>query len=257
MLAPNDHVLVGLSGGKDSWALLSLLSDLRTRSPFPFSISAVTIDGGLVGLKPGELKTGCDRLGVPFRLERQAIFETVAEKKDEGSTFCSMCAKLRRGALYRVATELGATKLALGHHLDDAIETMLLNLFYGGKIAALPPVLLSDSGKVPVIRPLLYCEERELRAFAEAEGFSTIGCACPVCPTHPDHEFSDLKRMKMKQLIAQLALEMPALHSSARGALRKLEPSRFLDARYSQKAAEIFLSPENSDRYRKVFSDLT
>lgn len=242
MLQDGDHLLVGLSGGKDSWALLGLLADLAPRAPIQFRMSAVTIDGGLVGLDPSDLERGCARLGVPFHLIRQNIFETVSEKKDEGSTFCSMCARLRRGALYTAAQKLGCTKIALGHHLDDAIETLLLNLFFGGKIAALPPVLVSDSGYVPIIRPLLYCDEEALGAYAKEQELPIVGCACPVCPTHPDHEYSDLKRKTVKRWLAELSLEIPNLRANARGALKKLEPSRFLDPRFS----EIFSSSQIS-----------
>jgi tRNA 2-thiocytidine biosynthesis protein TtcA len=239
MLAKGDHVLVGLSGGKDSWALLGLFADLTERAPFPFRISAVTIDGGLEGLNPSDFERGCERLGIPFHLIRQAIFETVAEKKDEGSTFCSMCARLRRGALYTAAEKIGATKIALGHHLDDAIETLLLNLLYGGRTAALPPVLISDSGHVPILRPLLYCSEEDLGRYAKEAGFPVIGCACPVCPTHPDHEFSDLKRKRVKEWVARMALDIPQLREQMKGALRKLETDRFCDPRYSRKSGEI------------------
>lgn len=239
MLSEGDHVLVGLSGGKDSWALLALLADLQPRAPFHFSMTGVTIDGGLVGLETKELEEGCRRYNVPFLIERQNIFETVSEKKDEGTTFCSMCAKLRRGALYSVAKKIGATKIALGHHLDDALETLFLNLFYGGRLAALPPVLLSNAGHVPVIRPLLYCEEIDLGEFAKAEELKSVGCACPVCPTHPEHEFSDLKRHAMKSLINRVSTEVPNLRSSVRTALRNLRPDRFMDARFTEKALEI------------------
>lgn len=235
MLADGDHVLVGLSGGKDSWALLSLFAELRPRAPVRFSLSAVTIDGGLVEFDPKELEEGCRRLEVPFFLERQKIFETVSDKKDEGSTFCSMCAKLRRGALYGVAGRIGATKIALGHHLDDAIETLLLNLFFGGRLAALPPVLLSNAGHVPILRPLLFLTEEELAEYVRLRGFKTVGCACPVCPSHPEHEHSDLRRKQVKQWIAELAKEFPQLREHARAALRKVEVSRFFDPRFSEK----------------------
>jgi tRNA 2-thiocytidine biosynthesis protein TtcA len=250
MLDDGDHVLVGLSGGKDSWALLGLLTDLQPKAPVKFTISAVTIDGGLVGLDPKELEAGCARLKVPFHLVRQSIFETVAEKKDEGSTFCSMCAKLRRGALYTFAEKIGASKLALGHHLDDALETLLLNLFYGGKMAALPPVLLSHSGHVPIIRPLLYCTEEDLRSYAASREFQAIGCACPVCPTHPEYEFSDLKRHEMKKWITQLSMNIPHLRETARSALRTLRPNRFLDPIYTEKIEKLLTResfPSGSD----------
>ncbi len=227
MLTKGDHVLVGLSGGKDSWALLDLLVDLKSRLSFPFSISAVTIDGGLVGLDPSQLEGSCKKLFIPFHLVKQKIFETVSEKKDKGSTFCSMCAKLRRGALYSIAEKLGATKIALGHHLDDALETLLLNLFFGGRMAALPPVLHSNAGHVPIIRPLLYCTEAALAGYVKLKSFKPVGCACPICPTHPEHEHTDLKRVRMKEVIRSLARENSQLHEQARAALKKVEVDRF------------------------------
>ncbi len=235
MLSENDRVLVGLSGGKDSWALLGLLADLQPRAPFPFSLLAVTIDGGLTGLEPSHLEDACRRFNVPFHLIRQNIFETVAEKKDDGSTFCSLCAKLRRGALYSAAEKLGATKIALGHHLDDAIETLLLNLFFGGRLAALPPVLLSDAGHVPILRPLLYCSEKDLASYAKEAELPVIGCACPVCPTHPEHEHNDLKRKRIKEWIAKLSVEIPQLREQAKAALKKVETDRFLDPKFTSK----------------------
>ena len=237
MLSPGDHVMVGLSGGKDSWALLYLLCEAKKSLPFPIEISAVTIDGGLVGLETPEFEEQTKRLGVRFYLERQRIFEIVSEKKDEGSTFCSMCAKLRRGALYTVAERIGATKIALGHHLDDAIETLFLNLFYSGRTAALPPVLLSHSGHAPILRPLLYCQETDLQTLFETTGLKSVGCACPICPIHPEFEgHDDLKRMKMKKIIRGMAQEIPSFYDSARAALKHLEPERFFDTIHSQKA---------------------
>ncbi|MFH1016555.1 MAG: ATP-binding protein [Pseudomonadota bacterium] len=236
MLSKEDRILVGLSGGKDSWALLGLLADLKERAPFPFSLTAVTIDGGLTGLDPAQFEEGCRRFGVPFHLVRQKIFETVSEKKDDGSTFCSLCAKLRRGALYSAAEKLGATKIALGHHLDDAIETLLLNFFYGGRLAALPPVLLSDSGHVPILRPLLYSSERDLELYVRESVLPVIGCACPVCPTHPEHEYSDLKRKRIKEWITRLSLDIPQLREQARAALKRVETDRFFDLQFTSKA---------------------
>lgn len=240
MLAPDDHVMVGLSGGKDSWALLYLLCEAKKNLPFPIRISAVTIDGGLIGLDTKELEDQTRRLDVPFHLERQRIFEIVSEKKDEDSTFCSMCAKLRRGALYSVAQRIGATKIALGHHLDDAIETLFLNLFYSGRMAAMPPVLLSDKGYAPILRPLLYCQERDLKTLFLEIGFKSVGCACPICPIHPEFEaHDDLKRMKMKGIIRNMAQEIPSFYDSGRAALKNLEPRRFFDASFSEKASLI------------------
>lgn len=229
MLENGDHVMVGLSGGKDSWALLYLLKEIQKKSPIRFTLSALTLDGGLVGLDPSELQRQCDAWDVPFVLERRPVFEVVAEKKDPKSTFCSMCAKMRRGILYDMARKQGATKIALGHHLDDALETLFLNLFYTGQLSSMPPVLKSHSGHVDVLRPLLYCNESDIETLSAEQMFVTVGCACPVCPVHPDYDEdqNDLKRGSMKQMIKRLSLQVPGFHDSARRALRNVKWDRF------------------------------
>ncbi|MCB0308984.1 MAG: hypothetical protein KDD48_06395 [Bdellovibrionales bacterium] len=244
MLQAHDHIMVGLSGGKDSWMLLYLLAQLKKNMPFPIKISAVTIDGGLIGLDTTTLDAQTKKLDVPFYLERQRIFEIVSEKKDEGSTFCSMCAKLRRGAIYTMAKKIGATKIALGHHLDDAIETLFLNMFYSGRMAALPPVLHSDSGYVPIIRPLLYSTEHDLTQGFKAISYKSVGCACPICPIHPEFDgHDDLKRMAMKKHIRAMAADNPSFYDSARTALKSVELSRFFDVRHMDRGhVPIFLN---------------
>ncbi len=227
MLEEGDHVVVGLSGGKDSWALAGLLVELQKKAPISFRVSALTIDGGLEGLDTSAFEEACKAMDIPFHLVRQSIFQTVSEKKEEGSTFCSMCAKLRRGAIYTAAEKMGATKIALGHHFDDALETLFLNLFYGGRLAALPPVLISDSGHPPIIRPLLYIFEQDVADYAKERGFPMIGCACPICPTHPDHEYSDLKRKQVKAWITKMSAEIPSLRESARSAMKNVKLDRF------------------------------
>ncbi|MCI5073227.1 tRNA 2-thiocytidine(32) synthetase TtcA [bacterium] len=230
MLKQDDHVLVGLSGGKDSWALLHLLKAIQKKAPYTFTISAVTVDGGLIGLDATELQKQCDALDVDFHLERQAVFEIVSEKKAKGSTFCSMCAKMRRGILYTVAKKLGANKIALGHHLNDAIETLFLNMFYAGRMAAMPPVLKSNAGhEAEIIRPMLYLTEQDIAVFSLEKQFKTVGCACPVCPIHPefDDAQSDLKRFSMKKVIRDMAKHNPQMFDHARKALKNLEFDRF------------------------------
>ena len=230
MLKAHDHVLVGLSGGKDSWALLHLLKAIQKKAAFKFKLSAITVDGGLIGLDAGELQRQCDELGIEFHLEKQPIFEIVSEKKSPGSTFCSMCAKMRRGVLYTVAKKLKANKIALGHHLDDAIETLFLNMFYAGRTAAMPPVLESNAGhNIDILRPMLYSTEKDLEQYARDKVFKTVGCACPVCPIHPEFDDgqTDLKRFSMKKMIKQMSQHNPQMHDHARRAFKNLETSRF------------------------------
>lgn len=243
MISANDHIMIGLSGGKDSWMLLYLFAEAKKSLPFPIKLSAATIDGGLVGLDATELENQTAKLDIPFHLERQRIFEIVSEKKEADSTFCSMCSKLRRGALYTLAEKIGATKIALGHHLNDALETLFLNLFYSGRMAALPPVLLSNAENVPIIRPLLYCEESILAELFKQTGFKSVGCACPICPIHPEFDgHDDLKRMAMKRHINDMAKNIPHLYESARTALKSLEIKRFFDKNYAEKATQDLLT---------------
>ena len=238
MIENGDHILLGLSGGKDSLALLRLLSNMRKKSPIRFEISAVTVDGGLLGLDASELDRQCKELGVPFYLEKTPIFQIVSEKKDPGSTFCSMCAKLRRGTLYSLADRYKASKIALGHHFDDALETLLMNLFFSGRSAALPPVLHSHSGHVPIIRPMLYCLEEDIITLSKEEQFKTVGCACPICPIHPEYDAdSDLSRVKIKHWLKNLKKEIPNLHYSARSALKNIDTQRYMDPKH-------FLAPD-------------
>jgi tRNA 2-thiocytidine biosynthesis protein TtcA len=227
LIKPGDRVAVALSGGKDSFSLLRLLSLLQRRSPVRYDLIAVTVHNGSEGFRWDLMEAYLRREGHAFHLEKTEIVNVVEEKRRPGSPYCSLCARLRRGALYGAALALGCDKLALGHHLDDAIETLLLNLFFNGRAAALPPVLVSDSGHVPILRPLLYCTEADLDAYVRRLGLEAVGCACPVCPTHPEHEFSDLKRKRVRAWIETLAAGIPNLRETARAALRSLEPERF------------------------------
>ncbi len=228
LIQQGDVVMVGLSGGKDSFSLLYFLKEIQKKSHLNFSLLAVTLDGGLIGLDDQALRAFCTKLDVPFHLERKPVFEIVSEKKDEDSTFCSLCAKMRRGILYRLANQLGASKIALGHHLDDAIETLFLNMFYSGQLSSLPPCLESNSGFVPVIRPMLYVAENDLQAFSLEKKFKTLGCACPVCPTHPHFEgMGDLKRNEMKSMVQKLSERIPNFRSNVKNALMNLKTDRF------------------------------
>src|SRR5256886_2067183 len=167
MIEAGDKVMVALSGGKDSYAMLDVLLRLRAKSPVPFEIVAVNLDQRHPGFPEHVLPDYLSRLGVAFRIEVQDTYSVVKRVIPEGATMCGLCSRLRRGALYRVAGELGATKIALGHHRDDILETFFLNLFHGGKLKAMPPRLVSDDGRHVVIRPLAYVSEDDLIAYAE------------------------------------------------------------------------------------------
>jgi tRNA 2-thiocytidine biosynthesis protein TtcA len=181
LVEDGDRVMVGLSGGKDSWALLQILDELRQRAPIDFSLIAVNVDSGYKEFKHDVIAKTCRERGWEYRIEHTAIGEVMDDLLEANATPCSLCARLRRGVLYRIATEVGATKIALGHHLDDFIETLLLNLFFAGALKAMPARLVSDNGEHVVIRPLVYVEEAEARVYTKERGLPIIGCCCPAC----------------------------------------------------------------------------
>src|ERR1700694_871209 len=176
MIEAGDKVMVCLSGGKDSYAMLDVLMKLREKSPVPFEVVAVNLDQRHPGFPEHVLPDYLRSIGVEFHIEVQDTYSVVKRVIPEGKTMCGLCSRLRRGVLYRVAGELGATKIALGHHRDDILGTFFLNLFHGGKLKAMPPKLVSDDGKHVVIRPLAYVEEKDLAAYAEARAFPIIPC---------------------------------------------------------------------------------
>ncbi len=222
LLEPDDRVLVAVSGGKDSHALLYLLRELRKRTPFAFSMIAVNVDQGHPGFPERLLPEFFEREGYEYRVVQEDTYSVVKEKVPEGKTYCALCSRLRRGILYTLAQDIGATKIALGHHRDDLIETLLLNLFYSGQIKAMPPRLRSDDGRNVVIRPLVYCAEQDLAEFASAKQFPIV--PCDLCGSQ-----ENLQRKQVKRLIEELAAKNPHVKNNLFAALGNVRQSHLLD----------------------------
>src|SRR4030088_1367263 len=225
MIEDGDRVMVGLSGGKDSWALLQILDVLRQRAPVRFSLIAVNVDSGYKAYKHDVIARTCDERGWEYRIEHTDIGEVIEDLLSPGKTPCSLCARLRRGVLYRMADEVGATKIALGHHLDDFIETLLLNLFFAGALKAMPARLVSDDGAHVVIRPLVYVGEDEARAYTKECELPIVGCCCPACGD------LGLQRQRAKRLLMELEREHPGVKQSMLKALSNVAPRHLLDTR--------------------------
>lgn len=230
LLEPNDRVMVAVSGGKDSHVLLHLLRETQRRAPFPFSIVAVNVDQGHPGFPESVLPEYFEREGYEYRIVKEDTYSVVKEKIPVGKTYCSLCSRLRRGILYTVASEIGATKIALGHHKDDLIETLLLNLFYAGQMKAMPPRLHSDDGRHVVIRPLAYSSESDIASLAAQKGFPII--PCDLCGSQ-----ENLHRQAIKRLIADLDRENPKVRGNLFAALSNVRPSHLLDRELSRALA--------------------
>ena len=222
MIEAGDKVMVCLSGGKDSYAMLDVLMRLREKSPVPFELVAVNLDQRHPGFPEHVLPDYLRSLGVPFRIEVQDTYSVVKRVIPEGKTMCGLCSRLRRGVLYRVAGELGATKIALGHHRDDIMETFFLNLFHGGKLKAMPAKLRSDDGKHVVIRPLAYVEERDLEEYARVRAFPII--PCDLCGSQ-----EQLQRKQVKNLLADWEKKHPGRLDTIFNALGNVAPSHLMD----------------------------
>jgi tRNA 2-thiocytidine biosynthesis protein TtcA len=222
MIEAGDRVMVCLSGGKDSYALLDILLSLKDRAPLSFELIAVNLDQKQPGFPADVLPRYLQSRGVPFRIEEQDTYRVVKRLIPEGKTMCSLCSRLRRGALYRVAREIGATKIALGHHRDDVMATFFLNLFFGGKLKTMPPKLVSDDGRHVVVRPLAYVRERDLARYAEVMAFPII--PCNLCGSQ-----ENLQRQQVTAMLREWERKHPGRSESIFNALGNVVTTHLLD----------------------------
>ncbi len=222
LLANGDHVLVAVSGGKDSYALLDLLERARHRAPISFRLTAVHLDQGQPGYDGAPLRAWLEHSQIPFQIVTEDTYSTVVRVTPPGGTYCAPCSRLRRGILYTTAERLGCNKIALGHHRDDAIETLLLNLLFSGRLQAMPARYTTDDGRFQVIRPLIECAEAEIARYAAARAFPIL--PCNLCGSQ-----DGLQRAKVKALLDQLEAEHPHVRDVMLAALGNVQPSHLLD----------------------------
>ncbi len=222
MIEAGDRVMVCVSGGKDSYTLLDLLIELRTRSPVPFDLVAVNLDQKQPGFPADVLPAYLAGRGVEFRIVEQDTYSVVKRLVPEGRTMCSLCSRLRRGALYRIAGELGATKIALGHHRDDMVQTLFMNMFFGGRLKGMPPRLVSDDGRHVVIRPLAYVAESDLARWAALRGFPII--PCNLCGSQ-----TNLQRVRVRSMLREWEREYPGRIDRIFDAMGRVVPSHLMD----------------------------
>lgn len=224
MVQEADKILVCLSGGKDSYSLLSLLLEIQKRAPFSFELVALNVDQKQPNFPEHVLPNYLTKLGVPYRIVQQDTYSIVKAKIPEGQTTCSLCSRLRRGIIYRAASEMGATKIALGHHREDIVETLFLNMFFGGTLKAMPPKLFSDSGEHTIIRPLAYCAEADLARYALYQKYPII--PCDLCGSQ-----ENLQRKKIKEMLREWELQYPGRTSNLLSATRNVVASQLADTR--------------------------
>jgi len=222
LLEPNDRIMVGMSGGKDSYVMLDLLQKIQRKTPFDFSLIAVNLDQGHPGFPADVLESHFQSVGVEYKMLKQDTLSIVKEKVPLGKTYCSLCSRLRRGILYNAAVDLGCNKIALGHHRDDVIETLMLNLLYSGQLKAMPPHFRSDDRRNTVIRPLVYCEESDIAAYSQECQFPII--PCDLCGTQ-----ENLQRQQIKRLLGDLNSANPKVKGNIFAAIGNVRPSHLLD----------------------------
>jgi len=223
LISDGDRIMVCVSGGKDSYALLHVLAALQKRAPIEMELIAVNIDQGWPGYRTDLIEEHLRDTSVPYRMITEDYAALVESKLAPGQTPCSLCSRFRRGVLYNLAEELGCTKIALGHHMDDAVETVLLNMFFSGRLSSMPALLRSDDGRNTVIRPMIYVAEATLRAFQDEMAFPVVRCGCPSCG------LPEQQRQRVKRLLAELEAESPGLKNHMLAALKNVSPSHLLD----------------------------
>lgn len=222
LIEPGDRIMVGISGGKDSYTMMFLLDLLRRRSPKPFTLVAVNLDQGHPGFPAKVLEDWFIQQGYEYRMLQRDTYSVVLEKIPEGRTYCSLCSRLRRGILYGAADELGCNKIALGHHREDLLETLMLNLIHSGQLKAMPPKLFADNGRNVVIRPLAYCAEADIAEYARLRAFPIV--PCDLCGSQ-----ENLQRKQIKGLLAGLEAQHPRMKNSMLAALKNVRASHLLD----------------------------
>jgi tRNA 2-thiocytidine biosynthesis protein TtcA len=224
LISEGDRIAVAVSGGKDSYTLLLVLDELRRRAPVKFELVAVNIDSGYPGYRVDTIEAFFQNNGFSYRMVPSEHYAIIQEKRRPGSSYCSICSRLKRGALYEAAQTLGCNKLALGHHQDDFIETLLLNQFFVGSLKSMSASMLADNGIITVIRPLVYLAEEDIISFSRQAELPVVCCCCPVCGT------ADMQRKRMKRLLKELQADIPYVKSSLLKALSNVHPRHLLDA---------------------------
>lgn len=240
MIRSGDRVMVAVSGGKDSYALLDILAQLRARSPVPFELVACNVDQGFTGFRSDVIEEFLRSRGFQYHIEISDIAALIRKKMEPDTTHCSMCSRLRRGILYRLAGELQCNKIALGHHADDIIETLLMLQFFNGQIKAMPPVLAADNGVHTVIRPLVYVWEEEIISYARAAGFPVVCCCCPACGD------TSLQRQQIKGFLGRLEAGHPGIKNSLLRSVRNVHLRFLMDPRYLVDGGEPDRAPRAS-----------
>lgn len=226
MIEAGDRVAVAVSGGKDSLTLLDVLLRIRRKAPVRFDLIAVTVDQGYEGFRWPMMEKHFQSLGVPYHIENTRIVDTIEDHKDPSATWCSLCARLRRGVLYRLAREQGWSKIALGHHADDLIETLLMSQLYNGVVQSMPPILRADDGVNVVIRPMCYVWEEQVIAYTKERSFPVICCACPACSD------LSLKRKQVKAMLSEMESAEPGIKRSLLRAQQQVKVTQLMDPRF-------------------------